>query len=530
MTKAEQLEALKTQAPQYAPVVNELEHERDEYKKLYMLLREENEHLKRGLLGQKAERLPKNDAQLSLAILDMCLGAGTEVETPEVDPKEKPEQEIPAHKRRQPKRKPLPEHLPRVTIELLPPEVEREGLDAFKVIGEDRREVLEYRPASHVVVQLVRKKFARKEPNTDETSVAIAQLPELPIQRGLAGPGVLADTLVRRWQDHLPLHRLESIYEREGMRLSRSTVCGWHLELADLAEPLLRAMKADAYRAPYLCTDATGVLVQAKEACRRGHFWVLLAPDKHVLFEFSNRHNGAAVDQLLAGYEGYLVADAHSVYDHLYQQSVTEVACWAHCRRYFIKAIESDPSRAKQALAPITALFRLERSIATAPRKKKESTRKKKSKPLTERFFSWCEANRDAVLDESPMATAIRYTLNQREALCRFLDDGRLPLHNNDSERALRRQAIGRKNWLFVGSEHGAKANTTFVSLLASCQMHRIEPWAYLRDLLCLLPSWPAKRILELAPLYWQSTLKKTETQQLLAANVFRQATLDRSD
>ena len=497
-----------------------------------MLLREENEHLKRGLLGQKAERLPKNDAQLSLAILDLCLGGDdgeAEAQTPDVDPKEKPEQEIPAHRRRKAKRKPLPEHLPRVTIELLPPEVERQGLDAFKVIGEDCREVLEYRPASHVVVRLVRKKFVPQETGTEtaSTRVAIAELPELPIERGLAGPGVLADTLVRRWQDHLPLHRLESIYEREGMRLSRSTVCGWHMELAELAQPLVKAMKQDAYRAPYLCTDATWVLVQAKEACKRGHFWVLLAPDRHVLFEYSARHNGAAVDQLLAGYEGYLVADAHSVYDHLYRdQAVTEVACWAHCRRYFIKAIASDPERAKQALAPIAALFRLERALATAPRKKKASARAKKSRPLVERFFSWCEAHRDAVLDESPMAQAIGYAMNQKNALSRFLDDGRLPLHNNDSERALRRQAIGRKNWLFVGSSDGANANTTFVSLLASCQMHCIEPWAYLRDLLCLLPRWPAARVLELAPLYWKQTLQQPDTQQRLAAHVFRRAGL----
>lgn len=535
---AAKLSQLKELAPQFAPLVDDLQHERDgykherdEYKKLYNIVREQNELLKRGLLGQKAERLPKNDAQLSLAILDLCLGgadAELKATSDEVDPSEKPEQEVAPHTRRKPKRRPLPEHLPRVPIELVPPEVEREGLDAFTLVGVETREVLEYRPASHVVVQLKRKKFKRKNTAPAEpTQVLVSELPELPIERGLAGPGVLADTIVRRWQDHLPLNRLEGIYAREGMRLARSTVCTWHTELAELAQPLITAMKLDAFDAPYLCTDATGVLVQQEEKCRHGHFWVLLAPGKHVLFEYSDRHNGEAVDRLLQGYQGYLVADAHAVYDHLYRsEAIVEVGCWAHCRRYFIKALESEPERAKAALAPIAALFRIERSVATAPRKKREAVRQKKSKSIVEAFFKWCEHERNQVLDESPMAVAIRYALNQRQALSRFVQDGRLPLHNNDSERQLRRQAVGRKNWLFVGNRDGAIANTTFVSLLASCQMHNIEPWSYLRDLLCLLPSWPKSRILELAPLNWKRTLAQDSTQQQLAANVFRRAAL----
>ena len=157
---------------------------------------------------------------------------------------------------------------------------------------------------------------------------------ELPIPRGLAGPGMLADTIVRRWQDHQPLNRLEGIYAREGLELARSTMCTWHEQLAGLARPLVDAMFADALEAPYVCIDATGVLVLAKERCRNGHFWVLVAPEKHVLYRFSKDHNGAAVDQLLGGYKGYLVADAHAVYDHLYRGGdVIEVDCWAHCRR-----------------------------------------------------------------------------------------------------------------------------------------------------------------------------------------------------
>lgn len=503
--------------------VAKVEHELVEYKKLYALLREENERLRRGLVGQKAEKLPQDDAQLSLAILELMMRG--EAESPPPPPEE---QQVEAHTRSKPKRKLPPAEWPRVYIELVPPEVEREGLDAFTIIGSESRAVLERRPASCVVVEVVRKKFVRKTDKDNlNTEVLIAEPLALPIDKGAAGPGMLAETLVRRWCDHLPLHRQEAIYARDGLEIARSTLCGWHTALAALVLPLVRAMKEDAWRQPYLCTDATGVLVQAPERCKNGHFWVLVAPGKHVLFEFSEKHDSAAVDKLLAGYTGYIVADAHAVYDHLFRSGqAVEVACWAHCRRYFFKAIESDPERAKRALAYISALFRIERAIADEPRTKKEAMRNKKSRSLVADFFKWCHAEEHWVLDESPMAAAIGYALNQQKALERFLDDGRLPISNNISERHLRREAVGRNNWVFVGSESGAAANTVFVSLIASCEMHGIEPWAYLRDLFYLLPDWPKTRILELAPAYWKQTLEQQETQRRLDSHPLRRSLL----
>ncbi len=440
----EQAAADATHADTLLTRVAKVERELGEYKKLYTLLREENERLKRGLLGQKAEKLPQNDAQLSLAILELMMAGANETPAP---PPEDEEQEVAAHTRQKPKRKPLPAEWPRVYIELVPPEVEREGFDAFTIMGSETRAVLERRPASCVVVEVVRKKFVRKnEKNSLTTEVLIAELLALPIEKGVAGPGMLAETIIRRWCDHQPLHRQEGIYARDGLDIARSTLCGWHTTMAASVLPLIQAMKADAWLAPYLCTDATGVLVQAPERCTNGHFWVLVAPDKHVLFEFSNKHDSAAVDKLLAGYRGYLVADAHAVYDHLHRSGqVVEVACWAHCRRYAFKSLESDPERAKRALAYISALFKIERAIADKPRKKKEAMRDKKSRPLVRDFFAWCEAEKDLVLHESPIATAIGYALNQQKALERFLDDGRLPMSNNISERNLRRQAVGRK-------------------------------------------------------------------------------------
>jgi transposase len=504
-----------------------LERERDEYKKLALLLQEQVERLKLGLLSQKAERLPKNDAQLSLAILNLALG-GAALPMPPAKSEPEPEQTIPAHQRRKPVRKPLPEALPRVAIEILPPEVLSEGLDAFTLVGSETREVLERRPASCVVVAITYKKFVRKDRERGvATEVFAAPTLELPIDRGLAGPSMLADTIVRRWQDHQPLTRLEDIYRREQLDLAKSTLCTWHEQLADLARPLVDVMFEDAYREPYLCVDATGVLVLAKEKCRNGHFWVLVAPEKHVLYRYSRRHDGLAVDNLLKGYKGYLVADAHSVYEHLYKEGdVIEVACWAHARRYFYKSLDSDPDRAKVALSHIGALFRIERSIADAPRKEKESVRRDKSRAVIDKFFDWCDAELPRVLDETPIQAALRYATNQRVALRRFLDDGRLPAHNNISELNLRRQVLGRRNWLFVGSDDGAAVNTVFVSLLASARLHGIEPHGYLRDLFCLIRTWPQDRLLELAPAYWQKTLEQTETQDKLAANVFRRAVL----
>ena len=504
-----------------------LESERDEYKQLYVSMLEAYRKLEAGLVGQKRERFAEGGEQTTLGLLSLLTGqaapaaptASTQVE---------------AHERVKPTgRKPLPDSLPRIHVEVLPPDVQRAGLDAFDKIGEDVSETVEHRRASLVVVRTVRPKYVWKEKvdalkEGESTPVLQASAPELPIPRALAGPGLLADTIVRRWQDHLPLHRLERVYGREGLPLARSTMCGWHAAVAALASPLVEAMFRDAHEnSPYLCTDATGVLVQEPEKCRLGHFFVVVAPGKHVLFRYTPKHNGKAVDALLGNYRGFLVADAHSVYEHLYDDGIAiEVACWAHARRYVFKSMESDSTRARHALALIQTLFRHEREWASSPPEEKQQLRQEKSKPVVEAFFRWCDEESLKVLDETPISKAIRYARNQREALCRFLANGRLPIHNNISENALRRQALGRKNWLFLGSDEGGQVNATLVTLLASCQMHSIEPIGYLRDLLCLLPNWPVLQVLDLSPACWSKTLERRDVQQQLDLNVFRQAAL----
>lgn len=554
MSDDERIAALKVALDQPTRAALErLEGARDEYKKLYQLLLEENAKLKRGLTGQQAERLPKNDAQLTLDVLEMLLGkqseqSASDTATDEPKPK-RGETEVTGYRRTKSSGREALDtaSLPEVPIELVPEEVKRLGLDAFEQIGVEETRVVEHRKSSLVVLVIRRPKFKAKTaeavaalPPTaaevvetgDEVEsgarIVSANAPELPIVRGLAGPGLLADSIVKRWDDHDPLNRLERIYERDGLRIAKSTMCGWHEQLAELCIALVLAMRRDAMRQPYLCTDATGVLVLHPERCKRGHFWVLVAPGLHVLFEYTESHDKNAVSQIMRDYRGYLVADAHVVYDHLYVDgSIVEVACWFHARRYYFKALASDPERARTALGHIGALFRIEREIADQSRSKKEAARRARSKPVLDKYFEWCAQQAELVLDESPIQKAIQYSLNHEQALRRFLDDGRLPLSNNISERELRRQALGRRNWLFVGSDDGAKVNAVFVSLLASCRLHDIEPRDYLRDLFCLLPDWPQARLLELAPAYWQQTREQHDTQERLAANVFRRAVLE---
>lgn len=496
-----------------------LESERDEYKRLYVALLEAYRKLEAGLLGQKRERFVAGDAeQLALSLMSMLTGNRSSSET----------QQVEAHERRRPTgRRMLPENLPRIEVEVIPPEVQRRGLDAFERIGEETTETVERRPASAVVVRTIRPKYVLKEAEAHAPAVLQAPAVELPIPRSIAGPGLLADTIVRRWQDHMPLHRMERMYGREGLPLARSTICGWHQEVALLVAPLVLAMWRDALAAPYLCIDATGVLVQALEKCRAAHFFVVVAPEKHTLFGYTPKHDSKAVDKLLAGYEGFLVADAHSVYEHLYQTGVViEVGCWAHCRRYWWKSLDSDASRAKRGLALIQKLFLLERQYATAPPEVKLRRRQQEAKQVVKDFFAFCDEESLKVLDETPISKAIGYARNQRTALQRFLEDGRLPIHNNASENALRRQALGRRNWLFVGNDEGGEVNATLVSLLASCEMHGLEPLSYFRDLLCLLPSWSVQRVIDLTPLHWSKTVQQVDVQQRLEENIFRQAAL----
>lgn len=508
-------------------------HERDEYRKLYELASIELERLRRHIFGQKAEHVDPGQMQLAFdAIVQMLAGTGAQ---PDAGAGAQPDGRDGAapdgssgggDKGRQARphgRQRLPEHLPVERIELLPPEAQDERATALVRIGEEVSETLEWRPASFVRLQIVRPKFAVKgEP---EQGITIADVPDSPVPRSLAGPGLLAHVLVSKYADHLPLHRLEKMFERWGLHLSRSTLCGWVESCADKLALVVGAMAKDALNAHCIAIDATGVLVQAKEKCRRGHFWVLVADRDHVLFRFTPHHNQDGPKEFLRGYKGYVQADASSVYEQLFRtEQVTEVGCWAHCRRKFFEAMTSDQDRATVAIGFIRKLYAIDKATKELPPSRRTEQRRKDAEPVLVAFRAWLETEDLLVLPKSPIAGAIGYALNQWTALTRFLEDGRLRLDNNRSELELRREAVGRKNWIFVGSKDGAEWNATIVSLIASCALHGIEPWAYLRDVLILLPTWPADRLIELAPKSWKQTLENADTRQRLAASPWPRA------
>ncbi|MBK6812275.1 MAG: IS66 family transposase [Sandaracinaceae bacterium] len=258
----------------------------------------------------------------------------------------------------------------------------------------------------------------------------------------------------------MPLHRLEQMYAREGVEMARSTICGWHEQLRPLVEPLIAAMRAEAFTA-YLCTDATGVLVQARTVPPRTLLGAHRPWKTRALRVHAQPHQRRGRLGCWLATKA-IVADAHVVYDHLYERGdIVEVNCWAHSRRYFFKAMASDPSARAKRCACRGCCSRSSAASGRA-RKKRAKPSGKHSAPVVERFFSWCDAEWERALEDTPMYAALRYARNQRVGLQRFLADGRLPLENNISERELRRQAVGRKNWLFVGSDDAAHVNAAF--------------------------------------------------------------------
>jgi transposase len=468
------------------------------------------------------------------------------------------------------------EDLPIEKIVLEPPERLLPGGEALVKIGQEVSEHIDRRPASLVRVQVIRPKYkvpesfgtsqeAGAETTASETlsspgeapapssegtnpkimapeascaapiqrasteivvtkpgAIVIADLPDRPISRGIAGPGLLAHVLVSKYADHLPLHRQEKIFRREGLHLPRSTLCGFVQGSVVLLERIVDAMWKDAKaKARWICIDATGVLVFADNKCRHSHFWVMVAEREHVLFRFSKNHNGLAPAEFLKHYCGFVIADASSVYHELYrrERGIIEAGCWAHARRLAFEALSTDEPRALVIIGFIGLLYDAH-LLATDPKTRVTdgARRKADAQPVIDKLYTWVEAERPNLGEETPIAKAMNYLVNQRVPLTRFLDNGLLRLDNNLSEAELRREKVGAHNWLFCGSDDGAHWNATVVSLIASCQLHSIEPWAYLRDVLTLLPSWPAKDVLALAPKYWNETRQDKETQRRLAS------------
>ena len=362
-----------------------------------------------------------------------------------------------------------------------------------------------------------------------------ADKPKELYERGMLAPSFIAYLLTKKFRWGMPFHRLALELASEGISLDDSTMCRYAEHVGATLGCIVDAMAKEAKEKAFcLSTDATGVAIQPerlqdgkRQPCARGHFFVVLADKDHVFFEYKAKHTSEAVCEMFRGFKGYIQADAHCIYDALFRgdaridesdKAPDEVACWAHARRKcWEAAITTKDPAAREALLRIRALFKLEQDWADLTPKQRHDRRKRVSRPMLDDFFAWAEGVFERVRSiRGPVATAFGYLIRQREALRRFLDDGRLRLDNNAAERALRSPiAVGRKAWLFFGSGDHAQSAANIFSLSASCQLHGLDVESYFADVIRVLPYWPRDRYLELAPKYWAATRARLDQREL---------------
>jgi transposase len=333
-----------------------------------------------------------------------------------------------------------------------------------QLIGEEVSEQLEYFPASFKVLKHVRHKYGCPKCDQDgyNPNIEVATKPAQPIDKGLPGPSLLAYVAVSKLGDHLPLYRLEGIFERQRVHVARSTMCAWMRCAGELVRPLVDLMIARVKQSRVIHTDDTPVPIQSPGAkqCRKGRIWCYLgdAANPYTVYDYTPSRSRDGPAKWLKKFAGYLQADAYGGYDGIFAgRGVTEVACWAHARRKFYDAQDSDGRRAAEMLALIAELYSIEREAKEADDAVRLGLRQQQSVPILTRIKDWLDAEGEVVLPRSPMAQAITYAQNQWTALNAYVTQGFLAIDNNASERALKRVAIGRKNWLFAGHDAAAE-------------------------------------------------------------------------
>jgi transposase len=382
-------------------------------------------------------------------------------------------------------------------------------------MGEDVMRTLEHIPAVTYIREDMLEKWAcpccKNAPVTSEAPVV------RPLERSIAGAGMLAQVVTSKYADHLPLYRQEEIFERGGLEICRSTLCDWVGGVAGLLEPLYEAMKTDVLESKVIHTDDTpvpylddgGKEAEAEEPepgkAKTGRLWVYSGDKNHanIVYDFTEDRKAERPKSFLDDWKGYLQADAYTGYDAMFKlEKVVEVACWAHARRKFNDAKETDKKRSHEAMAYIRKLYEVEWEAdegnmdATARRRLREE----KAGTVLKAFKEWLDAQALATLPKSPFGEALTYVFNQWEALNRYVEDGDLSIDNNEAERALRCVAVGRKNWLFAGSVVGGKRAAILYSLVASCKRHKIDPFHYLRDVIGRVKTHPQSKIADLLP------------------------------
>jgi transposase len=462
----------------------ELQHE-------HASMLEELAWYKRWVHGRRRERMV--EAQSQQHLFDLTPPDAAEVPAP-LDSREA-RQEIAGHSRRRPCQRELDlSSLPHHRHERDLPDTEKicSGCRRAKDrIGEEVTRILEYVPSKLEVHEHVRPKYACRY---CKDGVSSPPPPERPIARGIAGPGLIAQIVVSKFGDHLPLYRQEDIFARHGLHLSRSTLCDWVSAAADLFRPLYELQRRLMLQSAVLWTDDTPVtvLVGGEEGSRQGRFWTYVGDGEHPysVYDFTMSRGRDGPQNFLRNFRGYLHADAYAGYDGVFLGSgseIVEVACWAHARRKFFDARTSSPREAHQVLDWIGQLYDIEDRARPLTATARRELRAAEAVPVLDRLDVYLVQLASHALPKSALAKAVTYARNQWNALRSYTKDGRLTIDNNTSERTLRHQAIGRKNWLFLGSQAAGPRAAVLYTILAGAKRHRIEPWAYVRELLLRL-------------------------------------------
>ncbi len=485
-------------------LVTELFSDLKEKEGLIQKLRHQLACFQRHQFGRRSEKLdPK--AQLLFSFLEILDPSAAEALLPPPEEEKKDSES----KKKGHGRKKLPGHLPRERIEHPLPEESRNCKGCGRGLVRIRDEVseqLEYRPASFHVKRHVRGVYVCKK---CEENVVTAPFPESkPIEKGIPGPGLLSHVLTSKYCDHMPLNRLERIFRRSGVEIPRSTMCGWVGSSSDLLRPIYTGMKSELLLSEKIHTDETTmpVLDRNRENTRKASFWTFIGDEDHpyTVYEYAPTKTSETPKVFLEGYEGYLQADAHKGYDALYKSgSIVEVGCNAHARRKFFDAKGTDPQRAMIALSYFRVLYDVEREATELSPEERLSRRSLLSRPVIDQFGRWLERESLAVLPKSPIGQAISYTRSNWEALTRFLESGSLAIDNNAAERELRPVVIGRKNYLFAGSDAGGERAAIIYSLVATCKRHNVDPFVYLRDVLERVSTERASNVSSLFPDHW---------------------------
>ena len=472
-------------------------------------LKEELTLLKKNKFGKSSEKVKKKISELEHTLEEKELGL--DLKTPYDHPRDNKKQEI----KNKAKRKKIPDNIPREDVILDPPNAcPKCGGEDYRKFSEEVSEYLEYVPSSFKVI---RHRRARCVCQSCETLFQ-AELPSQPIQKGKAGPGFLAHVMVQKYSHHLPLYRQSEIYACEGIEISRSTLASWVGQCARLLNPLSEEIKKYVFSASQIHGDETPVRVLSDDARKTkiGRIWTYVfdgrpCGDKSpraACYFYSPDRKGIRPQEHLKDFQGVLHADAYAGYNQLYESDdedstgIYEASCWAHTRRKFYDiTVASENARiAEEAVEQIGRIYDLESQVRGLDPPTRCEFRLKYSKDLVEELFEGFKKVRKKLPEKSRTAKAIAYALNNEEALKRFLTNGKIEIDNNAAERALRAVAVGRKNWLFAGSDEGGKSAANIYTLLETAKLNGINPWQYLRKVLTVIQDHSIQKMVELLP------------------------------